>query len=157
MMCRGNTDDGARVKKRFRKAFVCGRLFLVLGTLPVLAPAFATDKALEGAWELQGGEYVTEDGQTRTYAEMKFNGQKVLADGRFSFTTQSGGKFWAGGAGRYEAKDGRYTETLMQRSFPAENGEAYSFRYRVEGDVWRLERWKDGKRVEFEEWKKVRP
>lgn len=125
--------------------------------LLVIVPALATDKALEGAWELQGGEYVAEDGQTKNYAEMKFNGQKVLADGRFSFTMQSGDKFWASGAGRYAAGDGKYTETLMQRSFPAEGNGVYSFRYRVDGDVWRLERWKDGKRVEFEEWKKVRP
>nr|WP_295374506.1 hypothetical protein [Pseudoxanthomonas sp.] len=133
------------------------KLPAALITLLAIPPAFANDKTLEGAWELQGGEYVTEDGQTKDYAEMKFNGQKVLADGRFSFTMQTGDKFWAGGAGRYEAEGGQYTERLAQRSFAAENGGTYSFRYRVEGDVWRLERWKDGKRVEFEEWKKVRP
>lgn len=130
---------------------------LFVSILLAITPAHAADKSLEGAWELQGGEYVTEDGETKTYAEMKFNGQKVLADGRFSFTMQSGDKFWAGGAGRYAAGDGQYTETLMQRSFPAEDSGVYSFRYHVDGDVWRLERWKDGKRVEFEEWKKVRP
>lgn len=145
------------MKNDFRKASRSGRGFLTVGILLVLTPALAADKSLEGAWELQGGEYVTEDGRTKNYAEMKFNGQKVLADGRFSFTMQSGDKFWASGAGRYEAEEGRYTETLTQRSFAAENGGVYSFRYRVDGDRWRLERWKDGRRVEFEEWKKVRP
>lgn len=90
------------------------KLSLALTILLAITPAHAADKSLEGAWELQGGEYVTEDGQTKSYAEMKFNGQKVLADGRFSFTMQSGDKFWAGGAGRYAAGDGQYTETLMQ-------------------------------------------
>lgn len=151
------TDNRTRMNKRLWRAPMHERWGFALCALLVLGPALATDKALEGAWELQGGEYVAEDGQTKTYAEMRFNGQKVLADGRFSFTMQSGDKFWAGGAGRYEAEGGRYTETLAQRSFAVEDGGTYSFRYRVEGDVWRLERWKDGKRVEFEEWKKVRP
>lgn len=130
---------------------------IVMIALFAIAPALAADKALEGAWELQGGEYVAEDGQTKRYADQKLHGQKVLADGRFSFTMRSGDKFWAGGAGRYAAEGGQYTETLTHHSFTLENGGVYAFRYRVEGDVWHLERWKDGKRVEREEWKRVRP
>lgn len=40
-------------------------------------------------------------------------------------------------------------------SYPLEGGGRYEFRYTLEGDVWTLERWEGGRRVEREVWKRV--
>ena len=40
-------------------------------------------------------------------------------------------------------------------SYPLEGG-SYEFRYTLEGDVWTLERWQGGRRVEREVWRRVR-
>ena len=50
-----------------------------LCALLVLGPALATDKALEGAWELQGGEYVAE--QIADFVQMHPLEVQAIADG----------------------------------------------------------------------------
>ena len=91
------------------------------------------------------------------YASRKLAGTKVLADGHFAFTTTtSDGKFWAGGAGTYAGDAARYVETPLMASYPLENGGSYEFRCTLQGDVWTLERWQNGRRVEREVWQRVR-
>ncbi len=110
---------------------------------------------LQGAWQLQSGEFVDGDGARVDYASRGLAGSKVLADGRFAFTTTSNGTFWAGGSGTYEGDGARYVETPLMASYPLEGGGRYEFRYTLEGDVWTLERWEGGRRVEREGWKCV--
>ena len=111
---------------------------------------------LQGAWQLQSGEFINPEGAVVDYASQKLAGTKVLADGRFAFTTTSDGKFWAGGSGTYRSDAGQYVETPLMASYPLENGGSYHFRYTLEGDVWTLERWDGERRVEREVWKRAR-
>ncbi|WP_296246947.1 hypothetical protein [uncultured Stenotrophomonas sp.] len=113
-------------------------------------------EGLQGAWQLQSGEFINPEGKVVDYASQKLAGTKILADGRFAFTTTSDGKFWAGGSGTYRSADGHYVETPLMASYPLENGGSYSFRYTLEGDVWTLERWDGERRVEREVWKRAR-
>jgi hypothetical protein len=111
--------------------------------------------ALQGAWQLQSGEFINKQGAVVDYASQKLSGTKLLADGRFAFTTTSDGKFWAGGSGTYSADAERYVETPLMASYPLENGGSYEFRYTLQGDVWTLERWDGERRVEREVWQRV--
>lgn len=111
--------------------------------------------SLQGAWQLQSGEFINKEGATVDYASQKLAGTKLLADGRFAFTTTSDGKFWAGGSGTYRVEEGRYVETPLMASYPLENGGSYEFRYTLQGDTWTLERWDGERRVEREVWKRA--
>ena len=132
--------------------FRCGMAAL-LSALAFAAPA--ADTRLDGAWQLQSGEFVNPEGTVVDYASLKLAGSKLLVDGRFAFTTTSDGKFWAGGSGRWQAEAGAYVETPLMASYPLENGGSYTFRYTLEGDVWTLERWEGERRVEREVWKRA--
>ncbi|MQP74439.1 hypothetical protein CQ393_00835 [Stenotrophomonas sp. MYb238] len=121
----------------------------------VFAAGAADLSRLQGAWQLQSGEFVDGDGALVDYASRGLAGTKVLADGRFAFTTTSNGAFWAGGSGTYEGDGARYVERPLMASYPLESGGSYEFRYTLEGEVWTLERWDDGRRVEREVWKRV--
>ncbi|WP_269792726.1 hypothetical protein [Stenotrophomonas sp. Iso1] len=127
---------------------------LVLGAAAFCARA---DEApsLQGAWQLQSGEFINKEGVPVAYASQKLAGTKLLADGQFAFTTTSDGKFWAGGSGTYRTEAGRYVETPLMASYPLENGGSYEFRYTLQGDVWTLERWEGERRVEREIWKRA--
>lgn len=111
---------------------------------------------LQGAWQLQAGEFVDKDGAVVDYTSRKLAGTKLLVDGRFAFTTTSDGKFWAGGSGTWRAEGGRYTETPLMASYPLEDGGSYEFRYTLDGDTWTLERWHGERRVEREVWRRAR-
>lgn len=128
----------------------------LLSGVACLATAAASEApALQGAWQLQSGEFINKEGAAVDYASQKLSGTKLLADGRFAFTTTSDGKFWAGGSGTYTAEGGRYVETPLMASYPLENGGSYEFRYTLQGDVWTLERWDGERRVEREVWQRV--
>lgn len=117
--------------------------------------AWADDTpALQGAWQLQSGEFLDKDGARIDYASQTLAGTKLLADGRFALTTTRDGKFWAGGSGTYTTDAGRYVEIPHMASYPLENGGRYEFRYMLEGDVWTLERWEGARRVEREVWQR---
>ncbi|MCR6686787.1 hypothetical protein [Pseudoxanthomonas sp.] len=134
------------------------RLALCLSLLLATAPAHANEPAaatLDGAWQLQSGEFVDELGRTVDYASLDLQGIKVLGDGHFAFTTTQGGRFWAGGSGGFVADAGSYTETPRMASYPLVEGGRYRFSYTLEGDTWTLERHEDGKRVEREVWRRL--
>ena len=136
--------------KRYAAACV-----LLLATLPGLAAASTQAPPLEGAWQLVSGEYVDADGRVVDYADKQLQGMKLLADGRFSFTTTAAGRFWAGGSGTFSADGTQYVETPRMASYPLAEGGQYRFDYTLEGDTWTLERHEGGRRVEREVWRRV--
>lgn len=117
---------------------------------PVLAAS-----PLDGAWRLESGSYVDAEGQEKDYGSLNLQGTKLLVDGHFSFTTAQDGRFWAGGSGAFTADAETYVETPRTASYPVVAGGSYRFRYTLEGDIWTLERYEDGKRVEREVWRRV--
>jgi len=127
--------------------------------LCVASPAWATaatDLArLQGAWQLRSGESLDGDGARMDYARQGLAGTKVLADGRFAFTSTRNGVFWAAGSGTYEGDATRYLERPLMASYPLQNGGSYEFRYTLEGDTWTLECWDGGRMVEREVWTRV--
>ena len=65
------------------------RFALLAALLTILflgAPAMAAS-SLEGAWQLQVGEFVDGAGQRVDYGEARLQGIKVLDGGTFAFTT----------------------------------------------------------------------
>lgn len=133
------------------KGYLAGGL-LGLSALPALA---ADGQALQGAWQLQSGEFISAEGARVDYASLKLAGTKLLVDGRFAFTTTRDGTFWAGGSGTYRSEGGHYLESPLMASYPLEGGGTYTFRYTLEGDIWTLERWEGGRRLEREVWKRA--
>ncbi|MBD9479577.1 hypothetical protein [Pseudoxanthomonas sp. PXM02] len=129
------------------------RLLLAMSSLAAGSTLAASP--LDGAWRLESGSHVDADGKEKDYASLKLQGTKLLADGRFSFTTAQDGRFWAGGSGRFTADADTYVETPEIASYPLVDGGSYRFRYTLEGDTWTLERYEDGKRVEREVWRRV--
>jgi hypothetical protein len=121
-----------------------------LFTAPVLAAS-----PLDGAWRLDSGSYVDAEGREKDYGSLKLQGTKLLVDGHFSFTTAQDGRFWAGGSGVFTADAETYVETPRTASYPVVDGGSYQFRYTLEGDMWTLERYEGGKRVEREVWRRV--
>lgn len=109
---------------------------------------------LPGNWKLISGEFIDESGATVAYKSLKLNAIKVLTDTHFSFVTESGGKFWAAGAGKYTSVNDWYIENPNLSSFNAPANKLYKFRYKIEKDTWILERWESGNRVEFEVWQR---
>lgn len=117
---------------------------------PVLAGS-----PLDGAWRLRDGAQRDEQGRMVPYAPLKLQATKVLADGHFSFTTLADGRFWAAGAGTYELASDRYVERPVLASYPLPADGRFEFRYTLEGDVWTLERFEKGERVEREVWERA--
>ncbi|MBD9468664.1 hypothetical protein [Pseudoxanthomonas sp. PXM01] len=110
---------------------------------------------LDGAWQLESGSYLDNEGREQDYGSLKLRGTKLLADGHFSFTTAQDGRFWAGGSGSFTADAETYVETPRMASYPVVDGGSYRFSYTLEGDTWTLERFEDGKRVEREVWRRA--
>ncbi|WP_394175392.1 hypothetical protein [Thalassotalea litorea] len=112
-------------------------------------------KSLQGTWKLIDGEYVNESGEVKRYADLKMTALKVLDDKHFSFISMANGKFWASGAGTYLVDENQYQETLTLASFTQNPDERYVFTFRMEGDLWIVERFDEqGKRVELEHWQR---
>ncbi len=128
---------------------------LLCAAATATASAATSLARLQGAWQLQSGESVDGDGVRMDYARQGLAGTKVLADGRFAFTSTRNGAFWAAGSGTYQGDATRYLERPLMASYPLENGGSYEFRYTLEGDTWTLERWDGGRRVEREVWTRV--
>ncbi|WP_394203551.1 hypothetical protein [Shewanella waksmanii] len=126
---------------------------------------------LQGAWQLQQGKYVDDKGQWHDYADLHLQAIKVLADGYFSFTTIKQApankgiaadvpkpEFWAAGAGKYKVTATHYTEFLSINSFGAQQGQAFSFEYRIEKladkTLLHTKRIEEGELKEVEVWLK---
>lgn len=129
------------------------RLLLAMFAL-VIGPAFAASP-LDGAWQLESGAFTDAQGHEKDYVSLKLQGIKLVADGHFSFTATQDGRFWAGGSGTFTADADTYVETPRMASYPLVEGGSYRFRYTLEGDTWKLERYEDGKRVEREVWRRA--
>ena len=124
------------------------------------AVSVAGTVALLDAEQLPPGGTATVQIITRTPIGAWHGDRVVLRDAsatrRSAFSTTRDGRFWAGGAGSYQAVDGRYTETPRMASFALEGDGQYRFDYRLEGDTWTLER-RDaqGRVVEREVWRRM--
>ena len=129
------------------------RLLVAMSCL-CAGPALAASP-LDGAWRLESGTYVDAEGREKDYGSLKLHGIKLLAEGRFSFATAQGDRFWAAGSGRFTANADTYVETPEIASYPVADGGSYRFRYTLVGDTWTLERYEGGKRVEREVWRRV--
>jgi len=110
-----------------------------------------------GAWELVSGSFVDENNTVINYEEAEVKSLKVLSETKFSFITSSKGAFYAAGGGDYFVENDRYAEIPSYASQPSMISQRYEFQYELEGDTWTNSRWKDGVRVEFEVWKRVKP
>lgn len=108
-----------------------------------------------GTWQLVSGEYVNDNNVLVDYADADMNSIKVLSDKHYSFISMSGEKFWAAGAGNYQFDQKTYTETPIHTSYALAQGSQYAFQYQMVGEFWHNSRWKDGKRVEYEIWRKL--
>ncbi len=111
---------------------------------------------LAGAWELVSGSYVDGDGKTIDYTGADMISLKVLSEGKFSFVSHAKGAFYAAGAGDYMAQNGLYIETPALASYPDMIGQPFEFQYQLVVDTWTNSRWKDGVRVEYEVWLRIK-
>lgn len=131
---------------------------LILLLFVTCAPTLVA-QPLSGVWELAAGEYVNERGILVNYQTLNLKSTKILTDTHFSFTSMKGDAFWAAGTGTYALVDGRYTETLQLNSFGQKAGSTFEFDTTMETSdetiLWYNARWQNGKRVEFEVWRKV--
>jgi len=130
-----------------------GTIFLFLSL--VCFSALADDNPFVGTWKLVKGEYVNHEGKVVDYASLNMQSTKIITPTHFSFVSKSNGAFWAAGVGTYSHSTSTYTEQLELASFNYEENGAYPFEYNIKGDRWHNERFKDGKRVEYEVWQKV--
>lgn len=109
-----------------------------------------------GTWELVSGEYVNEEKKVVDYADADINSIKVLSEKHYSFISMSGSKFWAAGAGTYQFDEKTYSETPIHTSYSIIKGSQYTFQYQLIDELWHNSRWKEGKRVEYEIWQKLK-
>lgn len=123
--------------------------------LAILISASCHASIFNGSWELVSGEYIDEKGVLVNYKDMDLHSLKTISDTHFSFISMQGDRFWSSGAGTYQVKDGSYIETTGYTSYGEKAGVAYEFKYKLEGDLWYSSRWKDGKKVEYEVWRKL--
>lgn len=129
------------------------KIIILMALLFLARASFATE--LTGAWELESGEYINEQGQLINYNAVDFHSLKVLSATHFSFTSVRGDKFWASGSGTYELSKGKYKEVLKYNSFGQSQGAEFVFDSKVEGDFWYNSRWEGETRVEYEVWRRV--
>ena len=130
----------------------------ILSLILVLLLSFsvnANESLFSGTWELISGEYIDNEGSLKDYGELNLRSLKVITQTHFSFVTMSGDKFWSSGAGTFTYTSSEYIEAPLFTSFNSPKGTKYVFKYKFDGDKWFSSRWEDGKRIEYEVWKKV--
>lgn len=110
---------------------------------------------LEGSWQLVSGE-ISEHGTEIDYSAAKMQGVKIVSGLQFSFISHKDGKFYSAAAGAVVLQGQNYQETPHYASYAPMIGQTYSFRYRLEGDLWHNERFADGKLVERETWRRIK-
>lgn len=130
------------------------KLIISLCFLLCTKTAMATNPFI-GTWQLEQGEYLNAEGQLVQYSTLGIKSQKVINESHFSFVSTANGKFWAAGSGLYRVEQNQYFETLDFASFPLEHNGTYPFQFKMDGNLWHNERFKDGKRVEYEVWRKL--
>jgi hypothetical protein len=147
----------AFVMTPFARLTSCRLTWLLASVLlsPAAFAASAGAPSLVGAWQLESGEQVLPDGTVTRYDRDAMKALKVISAGHFSFTSHKGGKFYAAAGGSYSAQDGKYTERPDYASYAPMVGQSYRFSYELDGDQWRLSRWENGVRVEYEVWRRL--
>ena len=114
---------------------------------------------LQGSWQLVSGQYLNDQQEWVDYESLKLTAIKVISAGHFSFTTMKQGSpqpvFWASGSGRYQLTPSEYTELPTLNSFGAANDAAFTFQYRIEGNLWYTHRVEDDVLKETEIWQRL--
>lgn len=119
-----------------------------------LFPAALSANPLEGSWRLVSGQLI--DDETITdYDEAQIKSIKVIAGNHFSFVSHKGDSFYASAAGRVVVDGDSYSEVPQYASYPPLIGKTFSFTFELDGDVWRKERYENGKLVEVEVWQRL--
>ena len=129
--------------------------FLVL-TYFLTFSSIAVENKFSGTWQLSSGEYVNHEGKLIQYETLNLNSIKVISPTHFSFVSMSGSKFWSSGVGTYRFTETEYIESPIHTSYGVTSGKEYAFKYKISNDTWHNSRWENGKRVEFEVWKKLK-
>ena len=131
------------------------KILLIIVTLSFTFSSYADANEFTGSWELISGEYLNNEGKLIQYKNMDMSSIKIISATHFSFVSMSGNKFWSAGAGTYRFTETAYIESPIHTSYGVTVGKEYSFTYVIEKDLWYNSRWKEGKRVEYEVWKKI--
>lgn len=128
-------------------------LMLLLVSCQTIAPSGSN--ALDGAWEIVSGKYVSPEGRVTEYAAPEIRSLKVLNDSRFAFVTvRADGTFIRGAGGRYTISGNKYSEHLDKASMDGMRGKTYTFEWRLDGDRWYHTGTNEGGRIE-EVWRRA--
>jgi hypothetical protein len=119
-------------------------------------PACAFEKKFSGTWQLMSGEYLNSEEKLVQYKELDISSIKVISATHFSFVSMSGSKFWSSGVGEYRFTENEYIESPIHTSYGVTSGKEYIFSYKIEQNIWINSRWENGKRVEYEVWKRLK-
>lgn len=131
------------------------KVILIIITLVFTFSVNAIENKFDGSWELISGEYQNNKGVIIQYEDLKIDSIKVISGTHFSFVSMSGDKFWSSGAGSYRFTEKKYIESPIYTSYGATLGKEYVFTYTIENNIWYNSRWDEGKRVEYEVWRKL--
>ncbi|GHE87581.1 hypothetical protein [Thalassotalea profundi] len=116
---------------------------------------FASNNPFLGTWQLVSGEYLNDKQVMISYDSLGLSSQKIINEQHFSFVSMANGKFWAAGTGTYTYNEKEYFESPKMASYPLESGGVYTFKYKIQDNLWHNERWHNNIRVEYEIWQKV--
>jgi len=119
-------------------------------------PASAFENNFSGTWQLVSGDYLNNEGKLVQYESLDISSIKVISATHFSFVSMSGNKFWSSGVGEYRFTESEYIESPIHTSYGVISSKEYIFTYKIEKGTWYNSRWENGKRVEYEVWKKLK-
>ena len=118
----------------------------------------ATQKSsasLVGSWEFVSGRYTTTGKPPIEVKSPELRALKVITGTHFSYVTEKGdGTFYVAGAGSCKLEQDKYTETLDYSSVATMKKKSYTFKYRIENDLWYMEGKEDDSYTE-EVWRRV--
>ena len=98
------------------------------------------DGRLAGTWELVSTRVTRGDSTVLEGAAPEFRALKILNQTHFSVVTRRGEQFLRAAAGRYTLSGDTYTENVdLASGARFTPGAVYSFRIRLDGNVWTLD------------------
>ncbi len=125
-------------------------------TQQVKAPiAQATSASLIGTWEFVSGRYTPTGKPPIEVASPQLRALKIITGTHFSYVTETGnGSFYVAGAGHCKLEPNTYTETLDYASVATMKNKSYTFKYRIQNDLWYMEGQEEDSYTE-EIWRRV--
>lgn len=111
--------------------------------------------SLVGSWQFVSGRYTEPNKAPVIYKNPDLRAIKIITPTHFSYITENGdGSFYVAGAGTCKLEKAQYTETLNYSSVPTMKNKSYTFKYRIENDLWYMEGMEDGSLTE-EIWQRL--